>query len=506
MMRSRVRRWASAARVVEDSRNQLTDERRLPAPASAKPVTLRASAGLWREVTGHILGDHGEGHGGALLCGTATDDMGRLRLLGRTFVPAIDGADYVPGTVGHHALTASFVRRILRVARDEQLVPLFMHSHGAGDRVGFSSTDLASHERGYPALLDLSGRPVGALVLTEGAVAGEVWLSATKRAEVERAVIVGTNITQWTPTPITANGHRTQDDRQARLFGDLGQQILRETKIGVIGAGGAGMLAIEYLSRLGVGALVVVEPERVELTNVPRLPGATRRDAMALLTDEARPEWLRSLGNRLSSPKVRIARRLARAAGQGTVITALTVPVQHPDAVAALANCDYLVLAADTATARHIANILAHQYLIPMVQVGVKIPVDSDGVVGDLFTATRFVNPDSGCLRCAELIDPVKLATEALPARERRQADYGTGQPAPSVIALNAVAVSDAITHLMFAFTGLNHDSDASHVRYHARQSARKLGVPRRSSDCSTCGTGARTGLGDYIAVPTIRI
>jgi molybdopterin/thiamine biosynthesis adenylyltransferase len=506
MMRSRNRKWHLVPGPSGHSRHHGSVERQLPDLGSAKPVTLRASAGLWREVTAHILGGQREGHGGALLCGTATDHFGRLRLLGRDFVPAIDGMDYVPGTLGHHALTATFIRRILRGARDKQLVPLFIHSHGSGDRVGFSSTDIASHERGYPALLDLSGRPVGALVLTDGAVAGDVWLSGTERAELERVVIIGANIVQRTASPMIVDGHRIQDDRQARLFGDLGQQILRQAKIGVIGAGGAGMLAIEYLSRLGVGEIVVVEPERVELTNVPRLPGATRWDAMALLTNEGRPEWLRSLGRRLSTPKVRIARRLARAAGQGTVITALNVPVQHPDAAKALADCDYLVLAADTATARHIVNLLSHQYLIPMVQVGVKIPVDVDGVIGDLFTATRLVNPDGGCLRCAELIDPVKLATEALPASERRQADYGTGQPAPSVIALNAIAVSDAITNLMFAFTGLNHDTGSLHVRYHARRSARKLGTPRRSSDCSVCGSDGRMGLGDHIQIPTIRI
>jgi hypothetical protein len=42
--------------------------------------------------------------------------------------------------------------------------------------VGFSRVDLASHKRGYPALLDITnGEPVGALVFAQNAVAGSVW-------------------------------------------------------------------------------------------------------------------------------------------------------------------------------------------------------------------------------------------------------------------------------------------------------------------------------------------
>ena len=36
-------------------------------------------------------------------------------------------------------------------------------------------------------------------------------------------------------------------DRQARVFGDRGQAVLRSQKVGVIGAGGIGSLVIEYL-------------------------------------------------------------------------------------------------------------------------------------------------------------------------------------------------------------------------------------------------------------------
>jgi tRNA A37 threonylcarbamoyladenosine dehydratase len=57
------------------------------------------------------------------------------------------------------------------------------------------------------------------------------------------------------------------------VFGDRGQALLAAQKVGVIGAGGAGSLVVEYLARLGVGHLVVVDPERIETTNLPRVVG-----------------------------------------------------------------------------------------------------------------------------------------------------------------------------------------------------------------------------------------
>ena len=43
--------------------------------------------------------------------------------------------------------------------------------------MAFSTVDLESHERGYPALLDIGrGVPVGALVYGRRSVAADVWL------------------------------------------------------------------------------------------------------------------------------------------------------------------------------------------------------------------------------------------------------------------------------------------------------------------------------------------
>lgn len=472
---------------------------------TAPKVSLRIGQNLWEEMRAHILQPDNDEHGGALLCGISTTNSG-IRLLGAQFLRAEDGVDYVPGTRGYRELTAAFIRKTIVKARDEGLVCLLVHGHGDGYSVAFSETDNASHERGYPALRDISGQTVGALVLASGAIAGDIWHKDGFRAELDVAVIIGANILRLTPSPRAGLAVRPEDDRQAKLFGEVGQQLLRTTRIGIVGAGGAGMLAVEMLSRLGVGELVVIDPDKVELSNLTRLPGARPLDACRILTKPDRPEWIQRVGSRLSRHKVHVARRLARQAGQGTRVEAYPTDVRESPAATALLDCDYIVLAADSATARHLINIVSHQYLIPMIQVGVKIPVDKTGAVGDVFTAVRPVTPDGGCLRCAGLIDASRLAQELLPdPLQRRLADYGTGQAAPSVITLNGMSVSEALTYVTFSLTGLNTIDATTHIRNHPRRGYKAVGEPSRDSSCSVCGGTGITARGDLKNLPLPR-
>jgi len=64
--------------------------------------------------------------------------------------------DYVAGQRGYRMLTAAFVRDQALFCRDEQLAYLAVHNHFGEDHVAFSGDDLRSHERGYPALRDLT--------------------------------------------------------------------------------------------------------------------------------------------------------------------------------------------------------------------------------------------------------------------------------------------------------------------------------------------------------------
>jgi molybdopterin/thiamine biosynthesis adenylyltransferase len=433
------------------------------------PCTLRISAEQWRRLEAHLFPGDDDEHGAVIVAGLAETPRG-IRLLAREVVFARDGIDYVPGEHGYRMLTPTFVRENIMRCRDEKLAYLAVHCHGGFDRVGFSSDDMTSHERGYPALRAIArGQIVGAVVFAKNSAAGDLWLSNGGRAELAEVTIVGRPMRRLYPTPPLNPVQDPSYDRQARIFGDRGQALLRAEKVGVIGAGGVGSLLVEYLSRLGVGHMVVIDPQRIETSNLPRVVDGTRWDAHAWLTSADRPFWLQRIGRRFATPKVRIANRVARRAHPTMRIDAISGDVVDESVVERLIDCDYLFLAADSMQSRLIFNALVHQYLIPGVQAGAKVTVDpSTGLITNVFSVMRPLTPDFGCLWCNELISPAGLQDEALTADQRRKQRY-VDEPevvAPSVITLNAVAAAHAADDYLFCTTGLLGGDSEYHCQW----------------------------------------
>lgn len=465
---------------------------------------------MHEQLHGHLFPGDGDEHGAVIVAGLAHSLRG-IRLLARELFLAEDGEDYVAGRRGYRMLRGEFITDIVRRCRDERLVYLAVHNHGGRDYVSFSEDDMRSHERGYPALLDITrGMPVGALVFAEQAVAGDLWFPSGKRAELDNAAILGTRIRHLTPKPIKAsiqvNGTY---DRQARLLGDVGCAILMGLKVGVIGAGGVGSLLVEFLARMGVGHLVVADPDRIDLTNLPRLIGATRFDAMSWLIEEGRPKWLQNVGRKLSTPKVKYAQRLARRANPSIRFEGAVGDFLNPDIAAQFLDCDYIFLAADTMQARLLFNAIVHQYYIPGVQVGAKALVkEATGDLLQVYSVTRPVTPDTGCLWCNGLISSAKLQEETQTAAERQAHRY-INEPeviAPSVITLNAQAAAQASNDFLFAVTGLRLPEAANdYVMFRARERVINFTAPRSDPDCLECGllASSRRGKGDGYRLPT---
>ena len=428
-------------------------------PSLTKPWRLVLTEGFHARLHEHLFPGDGDEHGAIVLAGLAETDH-EVRLLARELHIAVDGHDYVAGKRGYRMLRSEFIRDRVLKARDERLVYLAVHNHGGTDHVAFSIDDLNSHERGYPALLDVArGMPVGALVFAKHAVAGDLWLADRTRATLADALIVGRGRRRFAPRP---DGHPVLTDplydRQTLLFGDGGQRLLRETKVGIIGLGGAGSLLSEYLGRLGVGWFVLIDPERAEPSNLPRLVAASHRDACAWLLDPVRPLWIQCIARRLAMRKVDLARRNILRANPTARVDVVPTDFLDPDAAYRLVDCDYLFLSADTMRARLLFNAIVHQYLIPGVQVGAKIVNDKEtGAVRNVFAVARPVTPESGCLWCNGLINPAKLRAESLPEGERHDQAYvdDPAVVAPSVITLNALATAQAANDFLFYMTGL---------------------------------------------------
>lgn len=458
----------------------------------------------------HLFPGDADEHGAVLGVSVLKTDRG-VRLLGRRLYLAEDGVDYVPGTRGYRMLTAKFVRDRILDCRREGLGYLAIHCHGGTTSVAFSCDDFASHQRGYPALLDLLGeQPVGALVFARDAVAGDIWLPGGNRIELDRTRLLGSPIRELRATRSPAAASDPSFDRQSRLFGDRGQAILNCQKVGIVGAGGAASLVVEYLARLGVGHIVVVDPERIEISNLPRIVGSRRRDAWPWLTHPSRPALLRKLGQRMSTSKVKIAERVAKQAHPEIRFEAIHDDVTREAVAEKLIDCDYLMLAADSAQARLVVNAIVHQYLIPGVQIGAKIQLGKDGEILDIFSVIRPMNPGEGCLWCNQLISPARLQEEALTPEQRRKQRYvdDVAVPAPGVITLNALGAAHALNDYLIMTVGLVEASwERRWTRAHPtapRAGDRVLSEqPRLEPGCRECGSEGRLGAGRARRLPT---
>ena len=450
-----------------------------------KPWRFTIPGGLYAKLQRHLFPGDGDEHGAVILAGTCESDRG-LRLVAREVHLAKDGVDYVPGKRGYRMLKAEFIQsRILR-ARDRRLAYLAIHNHGGTDSVSFSRDDMASHERGYPALLDIArGMPVGALVFARSAAAGDLWSPGGDRAPLGHATVVGYPRRLLFPMPESRAATVGMYDRQSRLFGDAGQALLCRASVGIVGLGGAGSILAELLGRLGVGEFVLADPDRAEMTNLPRLIGARRRDAVL-------PPWVpRFIANRLRSSKVRIATRNIRRANPNARIRAMTRDFLDEDVAAHFTDCDFLFLAADTMGARLLFNAIVHQYGI-----------------ANVFCVSRMVTPEQGCLWCNGLINPGRLQDEAVPEAAKHGYAYvdDPGVVAPSVVTMNAIACAHAADDFLFHMTGLKYDAaETAWFRWNSRKGVAGYDMPRRNEGCLECSlTGnSRLGMGDNGALPT---
>ena len=76
--------------------------------------------------------------------------------------------------------------------------------------------------------------------------------------------------------------------RTALMLGDGAIELLRSAHVAVFGVGGVGGYAVEALARAGVGALTLIDADRVSVTNINRQIIATHKTVGQYKTEAAR--------------------------------------------------------------------------------------------------------------------------------------------------------------------------------------------------------------------------
>ncbi len=422
----------------------------------------------------------------------------RNRLLVRRIVPVAD-EDFVPSERGaYRAIKAKAIARAGRKCAEEGLCLIWVHSHpNSGRSVGFSPDDLDSHARAHPAMIDMTkGLPVAGLVLGEASAAAEVWALDEEPMRIESMRVIGRHIRDLRPRPLKTGDVEERFDRQALLFGSEGQAILRRLKVCVVGGGGGGSLIVQSLAHLGVGGIQIIDFDHVSRSNLSRIAGSTPADAA---------------GRRL---KIKVLEEMVARIDPEIEVDAINGDITHADTARLIGDADAAFLATDTILARYAFNVIVHQYLVPGFQVGAKVTTDlATGLVEQVHVMNRPLLFQGGCLSCAGAIPPDRLKREQESMDERAAQDYVGDSEVPdeqvedpSVITLNSISTSLAMTDFLFAFTGLMAPAaDLSHrVYYPQTRELRRRDVSIKDG-CRWCNRDHRYtqfAAGDLLELP----
>ena len=344
--------------------------------------------------------------------------------------------------------------------------------------VGHDSLDAHFYDRPSGQIL-----PIGQVVLVssgseaESSHAGLSYFPTTGAIEFEQAASPETNITDL----------EERYSRQELIFGRDTQQRLGRATVAVVGLGGLGSFVALELAHLGIGRLILIDPDHVEVTNLNRLLGAEPAD--------------------VGQAKVDVYKRLIERVAPTVHVEALALSIFDEDALTHTKGADILVGCVDSHGARLVLNQLAIRYLIPLVDGGSGIKRAMEDAPLRAGGQVQVVLPGIGCLECRGFIDARRAAFDlASPQRqaEERTHGYGLDTPAPAVIFLNGVIGSLQVGEVISLLAGsaIKMPRPIPPIALYDAFDRSMLAVKSLGSpDCPTCGEEGVLGVADLAPV-----
>ena len=432
---------------------------------------LRISFEDLQALRASLLG-HAHERCAVLLASRGQCSAGReLMLVRETVLPTDD--DYTKSGIDHAQLRPDFVARVTKRAMLQNLSLVFVHTHPGELAPQFSRVDDIG-ENELLAFLIRRGQTHqhGALVISRGGISARV----LGRRKFLRVVSVGDKRVVVFDPDDSESVDVAKYDRQIRAFGEDGQYILDSLRVGVVGIGGTGSIAVQQLAYLGVRNFILIDPDIIETTNLNRVVGAVARD--------------------VGRAKCVIAARNLNQYSSSIEVQEIRGDVVHATNARHLIDADIIFCCTDSHGSRSVVQQVAYQYLIPCIDVGSTITT-TEGRVTGIFGRIQLIGPDQPCLWCSELLSSEEVRRDMMNAFERRADPYiqGATVPAPSVISINGTVVSLAITMLLGVVTSVPVHS--RHLIYNACASNLRSVRSNPKVDCFICSRSGAFGLGD---------
>jgi hypothetical protein len=208
----------------------------------------------------------------------------------------------------------------------------------------------------------------------------------------------------------------------------------------VIGCSGTGRITIEQLTRLGVGKLILVDPDLIEYKNLNRILNSKEEDAIN------------------KRAKVDVLKAAITSFGFNTEVEIYQTLVQEdPKLIAAIIASDFVFGCVDSIEGRSIANSLATFYLLPYIDMGVKLVSDKKGGIDEISGSVHYLQPGKSSLLSRGVYTIEQLSSEELKRTnptmyaEQRKRGYVVNMDvdSPAVISINMQVSSLAVLEFL---------------------------------------------------------
>jgi hypothetical protein len=396
---------------------------------------IRISGNHYNSLRAHLFpGDNKEAVAIAL-CGRSNYNNNRTLLVQELFVVPYDKC-----TVREHdqvTWLTDIINPFLEKASKRGLAIVKIHCH-PGWYEQFSDIDNHSDNtlfKSIHAWLDDGLPHASCIMLPDGRIFGRFFCEGMKIEIVDQIAVAGSTILDWRYD----EERPFQEDLQIRnlqAFGKKTMQILSKQKIAVIGCSGTGSPTIEQLKRYGVGTLVLADPDYVDFLNLNRIIGSTWEDA------------------KNKHLKTHVLERGINETGFETKVINFPDYISSIDIVKELADCDMLFSCVDGAEARHILNMISTFYLIPLIDMGVKLVAEQDGGIKSIYGSIHFIQPGGSSLYSRGQYDLERVRSEAIRRSNseeaaRNQYLVNVNETSPAVISINMQVAATAVNEFL---------------------------------------------------------
>jgi ThiF family len=418
-------------------------------------VSLSMTGRQYEQLRSHVLPPDGREAVAIALCAQFGGVPPRLLVRKIFLIPHEACSERLPDRV---TWPTELIVPLLEEANRRNYSVVKVHGHWTFPR--FSRTDDDSDRRLFPSVdgwVEADVPHGSAVIMGDGSIFGRLVAPDGAFSPLLRIMIVGDRIRLFDATTDRA-GEAVPEFalRNAQAFGEGTIARLRGLSVAVVGCSGTGSPVVEQLVRLGVGRVVLVDPDAVEEKNLNRILNSTMMDAINGVA------------------KVDMFARAIERIGLGTEVVPIAANLISPQTVRAVAGCDVLFGCVDSVEARYILNKLATFYLLPYFDLGVRIEADSRGGVDQICGSVHYLQPDGSSLLSRGLVTMEAVRAEG--TRRRNPETYeellrdkyisGASQPVgrPAVISVNMLIASLGVNELLARLHGYRDEPDSEYA------------------------------------------